>query len=305
MIWGVEEGTTATVPDRSARRLFERIPDPYRGWIGVRRGRRWLRAVRFERAHNARLPHDAPRVSFYPMRLEPTAALAHVLPRLGIRIAPFPGDADLTVAWHTGTWLRARDAKRLPPTAVNGRCLDISKGTVDDAWAQACGHSIAVDPVSWHGPLVVKPLANAVRGGHVVDGPLTDVRDDRVYQRLVDSRTGDRIHSTRAVLINGQIVAAYEKWRPYPNWFSGGEVSLPALPTELYSPDETDALLRFAQLVKLDYGEIDVVRDNESQLIYAVDANRTPVRPSSLAATHDDAVFGPMAEAFADLFKHA
>jgi hypothetical protein len=298
-------GSRRLLRARSARDAFERIPDPYRGWIGGRRARRWVRAVRFARGHNATLPPDAPRVSFFPMRLEPTAALAHVLPRLGIRIAPFPGEADLTVAWHTGTWIDDRDVRRLPDDALNRRCVDISKATVDKLWADAAGYSIAVDPGSWRGPLVVKPLANAVRGGRIVDGPLPSSRADVVYERLVDSREGERIHSTRAIVACGEIIVAYDRWRPTPNWFAGPEETTPAAAEDLYSADERATLVRFAQLIGLDFGEIDVIRDNDSGLIYGVDANRTPVRPRSLPAQYDDAVFGPMSAAFARLLGHA
>lgn len=150
---------------RSGRTLFELIPDPWRGWIGLRRPRRWVRAVRFARRHNRSLAAKAPAVSFYPMRLEPTAALAHVFARLGVRIVDFGRPADLTVAWETSTWLSERDAGKLPLEALNRGCVDISKSTVDRIWADVCGYSISVDPLSWSGPMVVKPLLNATRGG--------------------------------------------------------------------------------------------------------------------------------------------
>jgi hypothetical protein len=299
------EGSQARPVARRARAAFERIPDPYRGWLGVRRGRRWLRAVRFQRAHNARLPLDAPSVSFYPMRLEPTAALAHVLPRVGARIAPFPGRADLTVAWHTGTWISRDDVDRLPAHALNRACADISKRTVDEAWATAAGYSISVDPTTYRGTMVVKPLENAVRGGRIVEGPIGSPRANLVYERLVDSRIGDRIHSTRAMVARGKIVVAYDRWRPYPHWFRGPEETLPGDPERLYSSEERETLVGFAALIGLEFGEIDVLRDNDSGLVYAVDANRTPVRPRSLAREHDDAVFGPMSEAFAELLRNA
>jgi hypothetical protein len=287
----------------SGRQLFELIPDPWRGWLGMRRGRRWLRATRFAARHNSRLPPDAPAVSFYPMRLEPTAALAHVMRRLGWRIAPFPGQAELSVAWHTGTWVKPADARRLPVDALNRRCVDVGKSTVDRLWAEAAGYSISVDPRSWRGQMVVKPIANAVRGGQLIEGPLKRTREDVVYQRLVDSRQGDRIHSTRVVIIAGRVVGAYEKWRPYPHWFRGPELTLPRPPADLYSQAEQDQLLRFAELIGLDYGELDVLRDNDSALIYVVDANRTPVRPKGLPVEREEEWFAPMTAAFAELLQ--
>jgi hypothetical protein len=56
-------------------------------------------------------------------------------------------------------------------------------------------------------------------------------------------------------------------------------------------------LLRFCAAIALDYGELDVLRDNDSGRIYVVDANRTPIRPRGLAAADEDAAFGPLAAA--------
>src|SRR5687767_11823817 len=105
------------MPDeqRPARRgaLQELVPDPWRGWLTARSARRWLRAVRFERRHNRSLPLGAPVVATFPMRLEPTAALAHVAAHLGWRVAHgVQSSADLTVAWHRGTWLSSEHVAR-------------------------------------------------------------------------------------------------------------------------------------------------------------------------------------------------
>ena len=287
----------------SPSELFARIPDPWRRWVGLRTGRRWLRAVAFARRHNARLAADAPRVSFYPMRLEPTAALAVVLARLRARIAPFGGPAALTVAWHTGTWVSGAQAGRLPAAAINGRCLDISKSTVDRLWAEAAGYSIAVDPLAFVGQIVIKPDANGVRGGRIVNGPLAATAGGLVYQRLVDCRTGESIHTTRPMILNGELLAVYEKWRAFPEWFAGREEVAVRTADECYSAAEQAALIRFCALIGMDYGELDVVRDNESGLIYVVDANRTPIRPRGLAESDDDAAFGPLVERMREMLQ--
>jgi hypothetical protein len=70
-------------------------------------------------------------------------------------------------------------------------------------------------------------------------------------------------------------------------------------PDDVLSASEQEQLLHFAEAIGLDYGELDVVRDNASGLIYAVDANRTPIRPRGLQRRDEDAAFGPLAEALA------
>src|SRR4051812_2093166 len=288
---------------RSGRELFELIPDPWRGWIGARSSRRWLRAVRFANSHNSSLPLDAPAISFYPMRLEPTAALAHVLRRLNMRIAAFGAPARATVAWHTGTWLSDIDFRRLPNDALNRDCTDISKTTVDRVWAEICGYSISVDPLWTTGPLVAKPDQNGVRAGRVVEGPLKERRPGFVYQELIDSREQGRIWSMRVALMRGEIVNAYLKWRPDGQWFRGHEVTVPAPVEQLFAENERAQMLEFATRIGMEYGELDVLRDRASTRMYVVDANRTPVRPKGLDPKHDDAWFGPITDAFAEYVR--
>lgn len=279
--------------------LLAAIPDPWRRWLTLRRARRWASAVRFARRHNRHLPADAPAVSFYPMRIGPAAALAHVLARLDVRIAEFGSPVDLVIAWETGTWLPARVADRLPSLALNRRCTDISKTVVDRAWAEVSGHSISVDPLTWDGPLVVKPVANGVRGGRIVAGPLVARRPHVVYQRLVDCRVDGRVHTLRPIVFEGRMLVVYEKWRAATDWFSGPEEVALRQPDDVFSAPEQGWLLRFAEALGLDYGELDVVRDSATGLIYAVDANRTPIRPRGLERRDEDAAFGPLTAALA------
>jgi len=267
----------------------------------LRRARRWIRATRFAAAHNRQLAAGAPQFNFYPMRPEPNASISYVLRRMGARIGFQPAAAGLTLAWDTGTWFSAQAARVLPSGALNARCLDISKATVDRLWSEVCGYAISLDPLTTQGRLVVKPDENGTRGGCVVDGPLEARAMGMVYQRLVDTRVGDRVLQIRPVILCGQIVLVYEKWRPYPDWFKGPELTVPKSAADFFSQDEVALLLRFADSIGLDYGELDVVRDASDGRIYVVDANRTPVRPKGLPDESVDAAFGPQADAFAVL----
>ena len=243
--------------------------------------------------------------SFYPMRPEPNASISYVMRRLGARVSFEPSDDALNVAWDTGTWFSKTAADRLRAETLNGACLDISKTTVDRAWSDVAGYSIAVDPLTTSGPIVVKPDENGRRGGRVVEGPLSAREPGTVYQRLVDTRVGDRVLQIRPVILSGRIVLVYEKWRPHPQWFKGPELTIPKTIADFFTDEEAKQLLRFAASIGLDYGELDVVRDAGDGRIYVVDANRTPVRPKGLPVESEDAAFGPQAEAFGALIKSA
>ena len=159
------------------------------------------------------------------------------------------------------------------------------------------------------GPIVVKPDLNGKQAGRVVEGPIARREPGMVYQRLVDGRLPDerasdgRILQMRAVIIGSRIILTYAKWRQYPKWFSGTEITLPLPTDELLSRAEQELLLRFAASIGLEYGELDTLRDRESGLIYVVDANRTPAQPLRLAANLYDAAFEPQAEAFSALLQ--
>jgi len=283
---------------------FQSIPDPWRGWVGLRRQRRWLRATRFASDQNRAAALNAPVFTFFPMRPEPNSSIAYVMRRLGARVSFEPSEsAALNVAWDTGTWFSQTAAQRLRPNTLNEECLDISKSKVDRVWSEVAGYSIAVDPLTTGGQFVTKPDENGRRGGQVTAGPLKERQKATVYQKLVDTRVGDRVLQIRPVVLMGQIVLVYEKWRPFPQYFKGPELTIPKTVADFFTPEEEKLLLRFAEQMGLDYGELDVVRDAADGRIYVVDANRTPVRPKGLPDESVDAAFEPQAAAFAALIK--
>jgi hypothetical protein len=284
--------------------VFSSLPDPIRSAIGARRSRRWVKALRFAALHNRSLGTSAPHVSFYPMRPGPKSSLGHILPRVGAKIAHSARTDGVLFAWDTGTFFRPHALRELPAHALNRYCLDISKSNVDRVWQLAAGYSISVDPLATEGALVEKPEINGLHGGRVVNGPLLESRRGMVYQKLVDARVDERrILQLRPVIIGGRIVLTYAKWREYPHWFKGTELTVPTSSDDLLSQNEQHLLERFARLIGLDYGELDVLRDRQSGLIYVVDANRTPVRPKGLPIESEDAAFGPQAEAIRELIR--
>jgi hypothetical protein len=279
-----------------------RLPGPLAGTAAARQLRHrlhWLRATALARQHNGRLPSDAPRLDFYPHRPQPRASIVRICRRLGLRIGFTPRAGGIAFAWDPGSWFDPHAAARLPADAINGRCLDVSKSTVDATWAELAGYGVTVDPLVTSGPIVVKSELNGTHDGRLLMGPLARREPGHVYQRLIDSRQDGRIHATRALVIAGTIPLAFEKWRPDPNWFHGGSVVQPARPAELWSADEIALIVRFCARIGLEYGEVDVLRDNGDGRIYLIDANRTPIRPIGLAERHDEHVYGVMSDAFA------
>src|SRR5690349_15766467 len=187
---------------------LDRIPEPWHARVTARRFRRWRLAGRAIAGYNATLPATAQTLNFFPMRPQPIAPISDVVRVLGLRIGATPRSDQATIAWDGDTWFSRRAAGRLPENAINKRCLDISKSRVHDDWQRVAGRSARVDPLTFHGRMVVKPEENGRHGGRVVDGPIAARQKGMVYERLIDARAGGYLTQTRAVLIGYTLVVA-------------------------------------------------------------------------------------------------
>jgi hypothetical protein len=293
-----------TGPDEVAHNgAFSAIPEPWRARLTGRRFRRWRHASRAISRYNAKLPPTAAVLNFFPMRPQPRAPIFEMVRILGLRIGFDPAAGEATIAWDGDTWFSPRSARRLPSKAINGRCLDISKSRIQQMWRDVSGRTVLVDPLTYSDEIVIKPEENGRHGGRVVRGPLERTRHGQTYERLIDTTVGAYVTQTRPVVIDGQIVLAYEKWRPATNRFFGTTLSLPRTADELYSPDEQSELTRFAKAIDMEYGELDVLRDPENGCIHVVDANRTPSRPWALPDKYQPHVWQVQAEALDALIR--
>ena len=268
----------------------------------VRSTGRWASSVNYARRYNRGLGPDATVLHFFPMRPHPLARITRICAVLGLRIGHGVQAGEPTIAWDAGTWLSSRSAAKLPPDAINGACLDISKSRVDEAWESVAGYSVEVDPLVTEGPLVIKSEVNSRHDGRIVAGPLRERKHGYVYQRLVDVQDGDSFLDLRPSIVGGQIATLVRCWRPANRWYMPPTRLVQDDPATEFSPAEMDLLLRFAARIGLDYGEVDVLRDKSSGLIYVVDANRTPYGPSAAMPSAEAAkVTARQAEAFSGL----
>lgn len=263
---------------------------------------RWV-ARDFARQHNAALALDAPTLNFYPMLPSPRAHIGPICAHLDVRIGNAPGAPDATIAWHTGSWLPARARRTLPAGAINAACVDVSKSRVASAWQEAAGYPLEVDPLATVGPLVVKSEHQGRHDGRVAIGPLAARSRGMVYQRLIDGRQTDQVVVLRTVVMGTEIPVVFEKGRPADDPFGHTDWSAARRVGEVFTPVEIATLLRFSALLALEYGELDVMRDSASGLIYVVDANRTPMAAPDVREAEGLDSLAMMAESFGRLLE--
>ena len=173
-------------------------------------------------------------------------------------------------------WLPRGESR--PDQSCINREADTAKHRLADHFYHVFRYPLAVDPIHYAGEVVQKSLRNGAHDGQVLRSPVSTLDAGAVYQHLVDNRTcGNRIIDMRVPYIAGIAPVCWIKCRPMENRFaSQSEWARLATPDELFSREEQSLIKRFCEEVRLEYGELDVLRDVRCDSIYIVDVNPTP-----------------------------
>ena len=188
---------------------------------------------------------------------------------------------SVTIAWLP------RGEKRPEGLCIN-RDTDADKHNLADHFFRVFGYPLGVDPVNHCGQVVLKSLRNGAHDGQVLTAPITTQSSSAVYQHLIDNRTFGGIIDLRIPFIAGIAPVCWIKCRPIEKRFASQSAwARLATPNELFSADEQRLITQFCQEVCLEYGEVDVLRDVQSDSIYVVDVNPTPYPLTNGIASRD------------------
>ena len=168
--------------------------------------------------------------------------------------------------------------------AFNFDCYDISKSRVAQKFEHVFGYALAVDPLTYEGPIAVKSEKNGAHDGYAATAPLQDGKSpdpDMVYQRLIDNTVdGKWAEDLRCPIIGGDIALVFVKRRPLKTRFANVNASVTLRkPEDLLSDSERVQLRDFAKAMQLDWGGMDVLRNKQDGKIYVVDVNKTDMGP--------------------------
>lgn len=168
---------------------------------------------------------------------------------------------------------------------INGRHVDNSKIRVARIWEEI-SQPMTVDPRNFAGQFVEKSDANALHDSRVVEGPLEPVFG-KVYHKLIDNTDGNEVVDLRVHISGKKISFMYEKRRPISNRFANRNSSVRLCnPNDYFTKDELNLILDFANLMGLDFGEADVLREKDGS-IWVVDATNGPGGPPIDASLKD------------------
>lgn len=199
---------------------------------------------------------------------------------------------DLAFAWHPATQydldesLLRRFEQRHP--VVNARCTDIRKSRVGQVFRSVFGYGLEIDPLAYEGTVLRKSERNGAHDARLLQGPLTSIEPGYVYQRCVDFETPKGFAEWRVYIVGARVVAAHVMYMAVDDRFnlrrSATEISVVS---EVFSQAEIRNIERFASLMHLDFGALDVLRDSKDGRIYVCDCNNTPTGPTKRLGLRD------------------
>lgn len=172
---------------------------------------------------------------------------------------------------------------------INKGSIDISKKMVDKVFFEVFKYSSFVDPLSYKGRFIKKSNQNATHDGIVFDKPISSVDDRFVYQRLInnsyDSNTSVEM---RVPVMKGYIPFVYYKYKPINDRLGWKILNAEIVETDrALTTEEQENIVLFCEKMMLDFTELDILRDIDSQNIYITDANNNPTGPPKFVAKQE------------------
>ncbi len=250
---------------------------------------------------------------FYPQYPSRRSVIYKILNHLHYNITNNPARKHQHIVYWDDTTYRKPDKKMSMMTkqneVINKNCTDISKSKVEKVFHKVFGYSYSIECTSHHGKMVKKSEINASHDGTIITGP---VRPEKgyIYQKLINnSIDNELVADMRVPVINGMIPFIFLKYKPRKNRFAHYRKTRHKRKAveryqahELLSEEEIKKTISFCEKIGLDYGEVDILRDNDNKKIYIIDVNNTPNGPPGMRAIRKKENIAIMADTFAESF---
>lgn len=234
-------------------------------------------------------------VLFYPRKPSHKAVASKILRKLNYNISTNPvRKFNIAINWVDATFREKDDILETIGSSkkvLNSECLDISKNHTGKVFENIFGYPLLLDPFTHLGKCVKKNNLNASKvDTEIVQCPVKEIEDGYVYLKLIDAQLDDNIViDYRISIIGNSIPLLYLKKKPLKQRFLNDAVEITLhSPDEFLSKEELEKTLQLCKKIGLDYGELDILRDNNDGRIYIIDANNTPWGPPADLTKHDN-----------------
>lgn len=228
-------------------------------------------------------------ILFYPNYPYWKASIYQFCLALGYDIINNPDrDFDVAIHWKRYATFFPKDPvlSRLSgenQTVYNNLCEDVSKTYIDRVFLEVFGYCTVVDPLTHTGKCVSKSDLNAQHDGKIINCPISSKQPGVIYQKLIDNEIEKgKVVDFRVPIFKQTIPVVYRYLKKNLNdeqrFFGYPSLILVEVldAKDVFSAEEISKIIEFCQKIGLDYGEIDILKDEGDKRIYIIDANNTP-----------------------------
>ena len=194
-------------------------------------------------------------------------------------------------------------------TLINQKIKGTSKEYIGKVFNKIFNYTLRVDPLTYHGTAIVKKNGNGTKFGEILDLPINEneVLQNHTYQKLIlsnSSKNKNIFYEIRVPIFGNIIPCIFYKTRREDKRFESKNIKVEILRTdEILSQEELHQIVYYCKYINLDYGEIDILRNNEDGKIYIIDVNNTPWWPcNKLTGTDRNIALNMFWNAFLEYF---
>ncbi|MFH1322057.1 MAG: hypothetical protein ABII90_15570 [Bacteroidota bacterium] len=199
---------------------------------------------------------------------------------------------DLAVYFENSTYrnefqnLEKLEGKKV----INLFSRNIGKEFIDEIHERVLGYCTKLNPLTYNGKAVKKNLLNAKHDGKIVHCPVNSIEEGYIYQKFINNEVDVNIvRDIRVPIINYKIPFVYFKNKKISDRFTNETIKTTLEKAEsIFEPVDINNIISFCKELKLDFGELDVLRDKNDNKIYIVDVNNTPYGPPASISKKDE-----------------
>jgi len=222
---------------------------------------------------------------FYPDIPPKEAVVTAVLKSLGYDFHNDPEkEASISIAWENETYKkRIEKGKDILKNAWNSNCIDIGKTYTDEIFEKVFGYSTRLYPKTHRGKILEKNELNGHHEARILKGPIKNPKEGYIYQMVINNNVRRYyFEDIRIAYIKGNIPFCYLTYRLKGKRFSTKKFNATlAKPSDVLSQIEIKKVDQFCREMKVDFAEIDTLRDRDDNKLYLIDVNPTAYGPAT------------------------
>ncbi len=182
---------------------------------------------------------------------------------------------------------------------LNSQCSDISKKNVEKIQKEIFGYGMEVDPKTHQGKCVIKSDENAVHDGRIVQCPISNFEQSKVYQIIINNEENQSYFDYRVAVMADEIIIIYKKYKTLEKRFTNDTYHATICDEKMIPNQIQKKIIDFCNKIQCDFCELDVLFDNDSQKWFVIDVNKTPYGPpASLSRVEKEKAVNILSDGF-------